>query len=62
MSYSKKDIFHTQPPKQNFYLFLLKTRRGILKWYGTTTYLRQPSSSNNRLASKTSAKVFYTAY
>ena len=41
---------------------LIKTRRSILKWYGSTTYLRQLSSSNNSLAPKISVKVFSTAY
>ena len=44
------------------YYLLIKTRRNILKWYGSTIYLRQPISINNRLAPKTSFKAFCTAY
>ena len=39
--------------------FFIKTRRSILKWYDSTAYLRQPSSSNNRLAPKSSVKGFW---
>ena len=41
---------------------LIKTRRNILKWYGSTMFLKQLNSSNNRLTLKTSVNVFFPAY
>ena len=41
---------------------LLKTRRSILKWYGSTIFLKQLNSSNDRLTPKTSVNVFCPAY
>ena len=36
---------------------VIKTSRSILKWYGSTMFLKQLSSSNNKLVPKTSVKV-----
>ena len=41
---------------------LIKTWRSILKWCRITMFLKQLSSSNNRLAPKTSVKVFCPAF
>ena len=41
-------------------LFSHKIQKSFPKWCGSTSYLRQPSSANNRLAPKISVKVFYT--
>ena len=41
---------------------LIKTWRSILKWCRITMFLKQLSSSNNRLAPKTSAKIFSPAF
>ena len=50
-------FFQSNPHSEDPFLII----RSILKWYGS--YLRQPSlSNNNRLAPKTTVKVFCTAY
>ena len=41
---------------------LIKPWGSIFKWYGSTMFLKQPNTSNNNLALKTTAKVFCPVY
>ena len=56
-----RKIYFTLRPLNKTFTYSHKNK-SILKWYGSTTYLRQPSSINNRLAPKTHVKVFCTAF
>ena len=57
-----RKISFTLSPLHKTFTYSHKNTISILKSYSSKTYLRQPSSSNNRLAPKTSAKIFCTAY